>query len=97
MAGLARINGAAPGAHIWGYPTVYPREAETRRSIGRRCFWHRRFASTAFVTMLQLRLEAQKKMLTFLASNTFWSRVILRPAIFQAPATRRRTSRRAPT
>jgi hypothetical protein len=39
----------------------------------------------------------QKKMLTFLANNTFWSRVILRPAIFQAPATRRSTSRRAPT
>jgi hypothetical protein len=54
-------------------------------------------ASTAFATMPQLRLEAQKKMLTFLASNTFWSRVILRPAIFQAPATRRSTSRRAPT
>ena len=41
--------------------------------------------------------EAQKKMLTFLASSTFWSRVILRPAIFQVPAMRRRTSRRAPT
>jgi hypothetical protein len=40
---------------------------------------------------------SQKKMLTFLASNTFWSRVILRPAIFHAPATRRSTSRRAPT
>ena len=39
----------------------------------------------------------QKKMLTFLANNTFWSRVILRPAIFQTPATRRSTSRRAPT
>ena len=39
----------------------------------------------------------QKKMLTFLASSTFWSSVILRPAIFQAPATRRSTSRLAPT
>ena len=41
--------------------------------------------------------SSQKKMLTFLASSTFWSRVILRPAIFHAPATRRSTSRRAPT
>ena len=39
----------------------------------------------------------QKKMLTFLADSTFWSRISLRLAIFQAPSTRRSTSCRAPT
>ena len=39
----------------------------------------------------------QKKMLTFLASNTFWSRIIFLLAIFHEPAARRSTSRRAPT
>jgi hypothetical protein len=41
--------------------------------------------------------KAQKKMLTFLAKSTFWSRMILRSAIFHEPATRRSRSRRAPT
>src|SRR6202035_4647894 len=42
-------------------------------------------------------LVVQKKILTFLADNTFWSSTSLRRAIFQAPSTRRNTSWRAPT